>query len=548
MDINNKNKGRCKYRVMQTAMATSLLLGLAACGGGGGSSDQGVVSADFDKEVYSHRFWSDLSPQQQAANDYVDTSDSYQEIVGIDEYSCTNENYSMTETPEEFVAIDPDLSVLWLGNLIQGNSHLQLGSLAELSIRERAPMVISINLLRENNTRTVAKPSLGSVNSAIGELVDDAVKDGHEAASDARYVSREAHSTEQTSLQLGFTAEYLGSSASASLEVEKQAEENTFFAYFIQNAFTASIELPDAPHSMVNEDLAQSQLDDLKARGVIGESNPPLYISSISYGRVLIYKITSSHSRERIRAAISASYDGLADIGGYAKSDLEETLTTANIEIAAFGGHQSSIESLIRAGELKGYFSGDTKLTSMRPISFEIRNLQDNSIAQISRTTEYSVKKCTHVGKTVKPVGERIKIILDKAHIASDCDAGVDKGDIFGRFDVISFDPANNAKITRRMHTINRSDAVKVQSGNDMKIGSSYTVNKYYGKPFEISAQLKDADGGANGADDLVGNWNANQFSIAGKVPGTYTKKAVGNCSGNNPTLYYRIEREDYLY
>ncbi len=57
----------------------------------------------------------------------------------------------MTETPKEFVAIDPDTSVMWLGNLIQGRSHLKVGSLEELSIHERAPLTISINLLNSDN-------------------------------------------------------------------------------------------------------------------------------------------------------------------------------------------------------------------------------------------------------------------------------------------------------------------------------------------------------------------------------------------------------------
>ena len=58
------------------------------------------------------------------------------------------------------------------------------------------------------------------------------------------------------------------------------------------------MELPSAPHDMVTDALTQEELDDLKARGKIGEENPPLYISSMTYGRVLIYKITSKYSEE----------------------------------------------------------------------------------------------------------------------------------------------------------------------------------------------------------------------------------------------------------
>ena len=540
------------HKLMYSIFVVSMQLNLLACSGDGEGTGQVIeeAAADFDSEVYSHKFWSQLSPLTESSNESLGVSDPFTEIVGVEKYSCSNDSYSLTETPKEFVSIDPDASVMWLGNLIQGGSHLQVGSLQELSIRERAPLNISIDLLRGDNYRIVEDPSLVSVNSAIGELIENAVAAGHEASSKVFYESKEAHSTSQTSLELGFTAEYLGAKAETSLSVEKQGEENSFFAYFIQNAFSVSMELPTAPHDMVSDALMQNQLEILKTKGQIGEDNPPLYISSMSYGRVLIYKMTSTHSRDRIQAAINASYSGLTSGGsGFTKAELEETLSSAKIEISAFGGNQSNIESLIRTGELKGYFTGDTKLTSMQAISFEIRNLQDNTIANISRTTKYNVKQCTHVGKTISPVGERMKVIFDKVYIPHDCDGGIDKGDIYGRFDVITTEPTGGDK-TYRVVT---QGETKVQSGNTLNLGSSpesrsITLDKYYGKTFRISGQLKDKDGGSRGADDIVGNWNANQFSIAGKQPGTHNKKAVSNCGGKNPTLTYRLERVDYIY
>lgn len=531
--------------MLETICIVSLVLNLAACNSGDGEATADRI-ADFDKEVYSHQFWPQLSPEAETRNEYKGLSETYMEIVDTDEYSCTDEMYSMTDTPKEFVAINPDESIMWLGNLIQGDSHLQLGSLEELSIRERSVMSISISLLRSDNFRIVEAPSLTSVNSAIGELVQNAVEAGHEASTDVYFESKEAHSTEQSSLELGFTAEYLGGQAEASLSVDKQGEENTFFAYFIQNAFTVSMELPTAPHDMVTDALTQNKLDAFKTRGEIGESNSPLYISSMTYGRVLIYRMTSSHDKKRIQAAINASYNGLAGGGsGYTEADLEETLSTARISISAFGGNQASIEALIRSGKLDSYFTGDTKLSSMKPISFEVRNLQDNSIAKISRTTEYDVKQCVHVGKTTPPIGEVIKVYFDSVHIPADCDAGIDKGDIYGRFDVISTNDVGS-DVTTRVTSVKQT---KVQSGNTLGLGSkSGTFNKYYGKTFRISGQLKDADGGANGADDIVGNWNANAFDISKLNPGTHTRKAVSNCSRKNPRLSYRLERIGYIY
>ena len=534
---------------LSTVCLAALLVYLSACSGGG--AGDAAVAADFDSEVYSHKTWTDLSPQKQASDMPTGKIDNATEVVDTHEYACTSTEYSLTKTPKELISIDPDASVVWLGNLIQGDSHTQVGSLQELPIRDRAPMDISIDLLRGDNYRIVEQPSLITVNAAIGELIEDAVNAGHEASTDVYFESREAHSTEQTSLDLGFTAEYLGGRAETSLSVDTRGEEHTFFAYFIQRAFTVSIELPTAPHDMVSNAFTQTALDALKGRDDIGEKNPPLYISSMTYGRVLIYKMTSTDSKQRIQAAINASYNGLTGGGsGYTEAELQKTLSTARIEISAFGGNQANIEALIRTGELRSYFTGDTKLSSMRPISFELRNLQDNTVAHITRTTEYNVKQCTYTGETTPPIGEQVKVIFDRVYIPSDCDAGIDKGDIYGRYDVIAGD-INGNDVTTRVKTINRADAVKVQSGNTLQLGaagSNVTFKRYFGKTFRISGQLKDADGGSRGADDLVGNWNANQFNIATAASGTHTKRAVSNCNGNNPTLTYRIEKVANIY
>jgi hypothetical protein len=537
------------HQIITTVVMAALALNLVACNGGSSSATTSETSADFDSEVYSHKFWSELSPDAESVNEPTGVVKETFEIDGIEKYRCTNEQYSLTESPKEFVAIDPDTSVMWVGNLIQGKSHLKVGSLEELPIHERAPLTLSIDLLRGDNFRIIDEPSLSTVNAAVGDLIESAVAAGHEASSIVHYESKEAHSSRQASLDFGFTAEYLGASTEGSLSVDKIAKEKTFFAYFIQKAFTVSMELPSAPHDMVTDALTQNQVDDLKDRGKIGEDNSPLYISSMTYGRVLIYKITSKYSESEIKSAINASYDG--GVGGgsvsISKTD-KDVLASASIEISAFGGKQSNIEALIRSGQLVDYFTGDTQLDSMQPISFEVRNLQDNTIAGITRTTEYDIKQCVFEEMTVPAKGEIVKVHFDKVYIPYDCDSGVNKGDIYGRFDVIAADE-NGHETTTRVVTVGET---KVQSGNTLNLPAPVDPEmkfaRYNNKAFRISGQLKDADGGAKGADDIVGNWNANKFDIAKLKAGAHTKTAVSNCGGSNPKLTYRIKHVNYIY
>ncbi|MFK7891536.1 MAG: thiol-activated cytolysin family protein [Granulosicoccus sp.] len=536
---------------VRTPVFVLTLAMLVACSEGGEvDEDQPGTVADFNGEVYRHSAWNDLSPDMGRSNSptgLVETG--IQEIVGDDEYLCDTTQYSMTDMPSEFISMQPDSSIVWLGNLIQGDSHLKVGSLAELSIDDRAPLNISVDLLFNDNSRTIPDPSLTTVNAAIGSMIASAISDGVEGPVDAFYEEKEAHSTYQTALELGFTAEYLGASAQANLEVEKRGAEKSHFAYFIQKAFTVSMELPTSPQDLVNDQFSDVELEALIARGQIGTENPPLYISGITYGKILIYKITASYESERISAAIRASYEGLeGSASGFTEAEIQETLANSEIEITSVGGNQESIEGLIRSGQLASYFTGNTNLNQYRPISFELRNARDNTIASISRTTEYDVKQCQYVGTTAEPVGEQTKITLLSVTIPADCDLGADPGDIFGYFNVISHNPTTNADYTRAIYNRNRNAATPIASGTVWNFGIDYTINQYYGTTFQLSGRLMDSDSGANGADDKVGDWDGNRNSIAGKQPGTYSSRATRNCSGNPPTLRYNLERLQYLY
>lgn len=528
-------------------------LGLAACGGGGGP-DGGAAppprATFFDTEVSAQKGWSELSPELAASDGpTAEAPATIEEIDGTQRFQCSVRKYSLTDTPREFVSIDPDRSVIWVGSLVQGRSHYEVGALRELPIRERGPLKLSISLLRADNAREVPVASKDAVDSAIGDLVERAAAAGHRASSDVYYESKEAHSSTQVSLKLGLSGEYLGGAAESRLEIDKVGAERTLVAYFIQRAFTVSMESPARPSDVVGAGFTSARLQELRDDKLIGDDNPPLFISSMTYGRILMYKMTARYSSERIAAAIEASYRGPAGgIAGFSEAELQKTLDESRVEVATFGGDVANVEALIRSGRLREYFTGDTSLTAMRPISFELRRLRDRETARITRTTEYAVKDCAYVGDTRAPIGETMRVRLVRVEIPDACDGGLDAGDIFGRFDVLNTDAAGNA-FTHRIFTINRGSSRAIASGNRLEIGVlSPPLTRYYGKTFAISGELLDADSGLNGADDIVGRWNANAFSIATLRAGSYRKTATTNCGGANPTLTYELVFDSYVY
>src|SRR5258705_136719 len=162
--------------------------------------------------------------------------------------------------------------------------------------------------------------------------------------------------------------------------------------------FTISIELPQSPGALFSSDFTADLLNVQIAAEHVGPNNLPVYLASITYGRTLMYSLSSTYSEDRMRAAISASFNGLVGGGGgYSEAQLRETLAQNNIRVIAIGGEGQNILDLITQGNLEAYFSTDAPLTTARPISYQLNYLGDNKLARVSETTTYDLDACNEV-------------------------------------------------------------------------------------------------------------------------------------------------------
>ena len=364
----------------------------------------GPVATGTDDYIATLPSWSAFAPVMADADTLIESGVTESTpTIGEVTYQCRSTPYSLTQTPDKVVTLDPDVNILWLGALLQGSGHRDgIGSLAEWTVRERAPLRISIDLLAQSNTKLVDNPNLGTVTQAIGELVNTAQAAGHRGGSSVSFSMQETHSVFQAAAKLGLTKRYLGSSIKGSLEASHSADKRTQTAYFVQRMFTVSMVLPNTPASMFSEEFTPARLQQEISRGHVGSSNPPVYVASIVYGRILMFSFTSKTTADSIRLALSAAaaIKDTSDSDVNIDAKLSYILTTAELGVVTVGGEGRNASALIRSGNLDDYFNEDAALTSARPISYTVRNLGDNSIAKVSETTEYDLEECTAIPTT----------------------------------------------------------------------------------------------------------------------------------------------------
>ncbi len=361
--------------------------------------------------------WDTFSPQLAEADTPLGDPVPEEERTDIEgtKYNCSTTSYSLTETPDKITTLNPDVEVLYVGSLLQGDGHLDgIGSLAELPIRQRAPIELTLDLLTSGNNQTVENPTVSTINQAIGELIGKADAAGHKSGGNIYYTSEITHSLEQASLKMGLSASYMGATIKASLSSNFSQEKRTITAYFAQQMFTASMVLPQYPEDVFSEEFTQDLLDREKKEGRMGPNNLPVYISSIVYGRIMMFSFTSTSTEAKIQATLNAMYNS-GEFGGELDTELQSVLDNAEISVVTVGGDAEHALSLIRENNLASFFTKDAPLTSARPISYTVRNLKDNVIARVSETTEYNLKECN----VAEPTGAEYTIKLTRIEALS---------------------------------------------------------------------------------------------------------------------------------
>jgi hypothetical protein len=360
---------------------------------------------DYDGYSATLPTWESFSPQLPDAEVKLGETESRNRVFEGADYRCDTTPYSITKTPEKIVTLNPDIDAFWVGSLLQGKGYAQgLGSLRELPIRQRAPVTLYIDLLGPGINRTVENPDASSVQQAIAELIIELQRSNIPFSGDISYLETTKHTTEQSSLNVGVSGKFLSARVSASLASSRHFSETTVTAHFYQKLFTVTMVTPQTPADFFSNEFTQEALDAQIRLGRIGPDNIPVFVSSITYGRILHFNMTARASASAIKSALNASYRGLKSGGSIDLTEEQRRiLRESTVQVVALGGDQENALSIIRTGDLRAYFDRAAPLTTATPISYQVKNLGDNSNALISETTTYNIEECQITRHAIRP-------------------------------------------------------------------------------------------------------------------------------------------------
>lgn len=295
-------------------------------------------------------------------------------------------------TFESIAALAPNVDVLWAGSLIQGSS-LRSGTLAPINA-PRTPLKLNIVVSdKVFEGGEVAQPSAGAVLSHVSQTIQSIIDKPVPART--AYSWKNSFVLEDALLRVGIAADWLSGSARADLTSSSSRRASRAVLKLVTAYFDVFADPPTSPASFVA--VSPGVANDLKY--YMGPDNPPCYVASVTYGRMVIATFASTISEQDYALALQAAFSVMLTSGSAGLDDRQKKLLQdSEVKVLVLGGLagpvveriQSDIKldriaDLLTAGA--NYNLGDPLV----PISYQIRYMSTSVAARISFVSNYDV-------------------------------------------------------------------------------------------------------------------------------------------------------------
>ena len=325
------------------------------------------------------------------------------------------ENYTNTSTKQqgsEFVVVEKVKKSLSNGSAdvaINGNGDIFLGALfkANQDLLENKPQQISLD--RSKGRISVDLPGMvggdsyvdaNPTASGMQEGVNTLLNRWHEkyaaknpAPARMQYESTSAYSMNQLKAKFGSDFEKVGVNLKIDFEAVNKGEKQVEVVDFKQIYYTANFDAPKNPSDVFAPGVT---VDQLKARGIDGKT-PPVYVSSVSYGRQMYVKFETTSKSTELKAAINAVIKGVP-----IKPDSEwaRVLKNTTVTVSIVGGNADGAARVVTGTveDLKKLIQEGANFSTQNPavpISYKTAFLKDNQVATIQSNTDYIETKVT---------------------------------------------------------------------------------------------------------------------------------------------------------
>ena len=325
------------------------------------------------------------------------------------------ENYTNTSTKQqgnEFVVVEKVKKNLSSGHAdvaINGNGDIFLGALfkANQDLLENKPQQISLDRSKGRisvdlpgmvggDSYVDANPTVSGMQEGVNTLLNrwhEKYAAKNPAPARMQYESTSAYSMNQLKAKFGSDFEKVGVNLKIDFEAVNKGEKQVEVVDFKQIYYTANFDAPKNPSDVFAPGVT---VDQLKARG-IDDKTPPVYVSSVSYGRQMYVKFETTSKSTELKAAINAVIKGVPI---KPESEWARVLKNTTVTVSIVGGNADGAARVVTGTveDLKKLIQEGATFSTQNPavpISYKTAFLKDNQVATIQSNTDYIETKVT---------------------------------------------------------------------------------------------------------------------------------------------------------
>jgi thiol-activated cytolysin len=315
---------------------------------------------------------------------------------------CTKEKRDLNKNFDNITLLRPTQGVVFPGALVRANRKLAEGLPDALAL-PRSPVTISIDLpgLGKKGVAMVTNPANSSVQTAINDILEDwnenPSSQGYVNAARSTTTIQKAYTSDQVSLELGFNADWASNSLTSKLTVDNTTKKNVSFAFFKQVFYTVSMDSPARPSTVFDTSVSLDQL-----KQVVDKDNPPAYVRSVDYGRIILVKMETNSSETEVDLEATLNYvtAGGVELNPSIKANYERIANNSQFTVITIGGNADVAAQVLPPGQIKNFKNAIRESATYSrsnpglPIAYTVAFLKDNSLAKLGFTTDYIATEC----------------------------------------------------------------------------------------------------------------------------------------------------------
>jgi len=418
-------------------------------------------------------------------------------------YITTKQKFKASAAFDQQILLNPSSDVIYPGSVLLGHT-IESGTYQEVSKGTKRPITISYDLTnietkegKAGKVKDTFVPSLSGYRTLHNKIMNQNLGTISTTYSfEATEIFSESDFGVKFNFGVGFNSGVVETNIKSGFEFNTGSKKRKYMVKFMETFYTVDVD--QGPGTFMYDSF---NIKDFKGYR-------PVYVSTISYGRLAYLTIESEKSWNSIKTSLEAEID--AKVYGKYNADLKvdksksESKDQINVTVIGAKSVVTSLDGFMNMLVTDKF----SKENTGKIIAYKLRFVDDNSIANTVYNDEYTLVK------TTEQLGKGIETTFTLYKIKTDANDGNGKNmELYGNLEITDGKRStsfwNYPRAKRKQYK---------EKGDHSENGvATYTVPNENAS-FDLTLELHEADGSAKDDDNFTNAMGTVEGNIAKKI------------------------------